>query len=136
MKKAPPLSTTIEMVNSVADLPGRATKQRVILVSNRGDGAPALYAWRTDGWHQISTSPNRYSSRHDLSSQINGARDIFTLPSAMVSDTLQVFLGGLLMAPGESLDGKDFVILNSTQIQFHFVPTSGTNLLIYYIQEL
>lgn len=69
---------------------------------------------------------------YDLSSQVDGITDTFTVPSAFVSEKIQVFLNALKRFEGAS---KDYVELSDTQIQFNFIPESWEKLEVWIIKK-
>ncbi len=136
-KKIAKQETTIEVFNSPQELPGLKTKLRIAYVKNTGDGSSAWYIWSPTGWQKqtVADLQSKFPKRYDLSSQVNGTRTKFTLPSAAITDTLQVILCGLTLAAGASEENKDYLILSNTLIEFHEAPPLGANLLTYFVQE-
>lgn len=65
----------------------------------------------------------------DESANCNGVTTDFTLDSSPVSNSVQVFLNGLLQQEGS---GKDYT-LSGTTVSFAVAPASGDILLIHYI---
>ena len=71
-------------------------------------------------------------AHYDLSSQIDGLVDIFTVPVAYESDKILVFLNSLERHGGA---GKDYIELSDTQIQFSFIPESWEKLEVWIIKK-
>tara|TARA_R100000329_G_scaffold68523_1_gene60050 strand:+ start:25 stop:276 length:252 start_codon:yes stop_codon:yes gene_type:complete len=62
----------------------------------------------------------------DLTSQINGSRDVFTIPEADTS-SVRVYFNGL-----RQVQGENFTVTNSTSITLDFIPQIGDFLTIDY----
>jgi hypothetical protein len=73
-----------------------------------------------------------YWNQYDLTSQINGITDTFTIPAAYVSGKILVFLNGLERIVGTL---KDYTELSDTQIQFNYVPEVGEHLEVWIIKK-
>lgn len=73
-----------------------------------------------------------YWSHYDLSSQVDGIIDTFTVPVAYTSGKILVFLNGLERVEGVT---KDYVELSDTQIQFNYVPESWEHLEVWIIKK-
>ena len=65
----------------------------------------------------------------DESANCNGSTVAFTLGSSPVTNSVQVFLNGLLQQAGS---GKDYTLAGTT-VTFATAPASGDILLIHYI---
>ena len=63
------------------------------------------------------------------SGTINSINTGFTLANTPVAGTVQVFLNGLLQAPGSGLD----YIISGTAITFTKAPHTGSDLYAHYI---
>ena len=73
-----------------------------------------------------------YWNPYDLTSQINGITDTFTIPAAYVSGKILVFLNGLERIVGAL---KDYTELSDTQIKFNYVPVVGEHLEVWIIKK-
>jgi len=69
---------------------------------------------------------------YDLSSQVDGITDTFTVPVAYLSGKILVFLNGL-----ERVEGvlKDYTELSDMQIKFNYIPESWENLEVWIIKK-
>ena len=67
----------------------------------------------------------------DESANCNGSSVAFTLASTPVTNSVQVFLNGLLQQVGS---GKDYT-LSGTTVTFATAPIADSLLLIYYIRN-
>ena len=73
-----------------------------------------------------------YWNQYELTSQINGITDTFTIPAAYVSGKILVFLNGLERIVGAT---KDYTELSDTQIKFNYVPEVGEHLEVWIIKK-
>jgi len=73
-----------------------------------------------------------YWSHYDLSSQVDGITDTFTVPVAYTSGKILAFLNGLERVEGAT---KDYIELSDTQIQFNYVPESWEHLEVWIIKK-
>jgi len=73
-----------------------------------------------------------YWNQYELTSQIDGITDTFTVPVAYASTKILVFLNGFERIVGES---KDYTELSDTQIQFNYVPIVGETLEVWVIKK-
>ena len=64
----------------------------------------------------------------DLTSQVNGERNVFTLPESYDTGTVRVYLNGL-----RQVKGDHFTEPNQTQITLLFTPQTGDFLTVDYI---
>ena len=69
---------------------------------------------------------------YDLTSQVDGIEDTFTVPIAYTSGKILVFLNGIEVHEGAS---KDYIEFSDTQIQFNYVPESGETLEVWVIKK-
>lgn len=77
------------------------------------------------------SDPNTWL-HYDLSAQIDGIEDTFTVPEAYTAGRILVFLNGLERMEGVS---KDYIELSDTQIQFNYVPEDWENLEVWIIKK-
>ena len=70
--------------------------------------------------------------QYELTSQINGITDTFTIPAAYMSGKILVFLNGLERIVGAT---KDYTELSDTQIKFNYVPEVGEHLEVWIIKK-
>lgn len=73
-----------------------------------------------------------YWNQYDLTSQIDGITDTFTIPVAYTSTKILVFLNGLERIVGAL---KDYTELSDTQIKFNYVPEVGEHLEVWIIKK-
>ena len=73
-----------------------------------------------------------YWSHYDLSSQVDGITDTFTVPVAYTSGKILVLLNGLERVEGAS---KDYIEFSDTQIKFNYIPESWEHLEIWLIKK-
>ena len=70
---------------------------------------------------------------YDLTSQVNGITDTFTVPVAYTSGKILVFLNG-----HERMEGpppKDYIELSDTQFKFNYVPEDWEKLEVWLIKK-
>ena len=77
-------------------------------------------------------SPGEQVRNEILTSQIDGATDSFTTSFNYVSNTLEVFVGGLMQSPGASLD---YTETGANSFQLNFTPVSGEVMLVRYTKS-
>ena len=73
-----------------------------------------------------------YWHQYELTSQIDGITDTFTIPVAYESGKILVFLNGLERIVGAS---KDYTELSDTQIKFNYVPELDETLEVWIIKK-
>lgn len=73
-----------------------------------------------------------YWNPYDLTSQINGITDTFTIPVAYTSTKILVHLNGIERIVGAL---KDYTELSDTQIKFNYVPEVGETLEVWLIKK-
>ena len=71
-------------------------------------------------------------AHYDLSSQVDGITDTFTVPIAYTSGKILVFLNGLERVEGAA---KDYTELSDTQIKFNYVPEDWEKLEVWIIKK-
>lgn len=69
---------------------------------------------------------------YDLSSQVDGITDTFTVPITYTSGKILVFLNGLERIVGVL---KDYIELSDTRIKFNYVPEDWEKLEVWIIKK-
>jgi hypothetical protein len=111
----------------------------VVQVGDDGDSKPALYQWSGSEWLKSADPDNvapevTYATLSDLSSQVDGTETVFDLGASPVTDTLLLFVCGLLMRPGVEVDGGDYT-LATRYVTLHEAPANGTSVLAYFVRN-
>jgi hypothetical protein len=70
--------------------------------------------------------------QYELTSQIDGITDTFTIPVAYISGKILVFLNGIERIVGAT---KDYTELSDTQIKFNYVPEVIEKLEVWIIKK-
>ena len=83
--------------------------------------APYRYIESTSGGSQTS------KTEEDLTSQVDGSNQSFTISQSFVADSIEVFYNGI-----KQRTTNEFTVVNSTTIQTVFVPSSNSTLTVFY----
>ena len=66
-------------------------------------------------------------TEEDLTSQVDGSNQSFTISQSFVADSIEVFYNGI-----KQRTPNEFTVVNSTTIQTVFVPSSNSTLTVFY----
>jgi hypothetical protein len=76
--------------------------------------------------YNVGTATGEAVNQADLTSQITGSTNVFTIPDSTTS-SIRVYFNGL-----RQVQGENFTVTNSTTITLDFTPQTGDFLTIDY----
>lgn len=73
---------------------------------------------------------NTAKTEQDLTSQVDGSNTTFTISSAFVASSIDVYYNGIKQRVSE-----EFTVVNSTTIETNFTPTATSVLTVAYYTQ-